>query len=328
MEEYGKGAVKDLPDSRDLVFGAIAEAVGALNAPSWEDGYDVEQLYGKLTQKDQNGSLSCVSQGWSYYAEALERAENGEDVPISARFIYSQIHLPQGAAYVRDGADILVSQGSCQEDLCSSYPNDEQSLRVLPSDEARTAAKTYQAKSYASVGPNFELFRQALFAGKGMVTAFTGSNTGWHVDADGFIRPPTADDIRWGHCVFLVGYGIHNGRKSFKIKNSWGTAWGIDGYAWVDENYFNAENNSLVFSGWTLVDLPDKYQSKFMFNLLKGDGPNVYAVAGDKKHLIVNQDSFDAGVADGLWSNEIHTVAQADIDVIVEGQGILLFKNN
>merc|ERR1712002_929300 len=35
------------------------------------------------------------------------------------------------------------------------------------------------------------------------------------------------------HCVTVVGYGEMNGQKFYKIKNSWGTTWGDNGYLYL-----------------------------------------------------------------------------------------------
>ena len=116
-------------------------------------------------------------------------------------------------------------------------------------------------------------------------------------------------------------------KKYFGGINSWGKNAHDNGRFYVGEDYFTAENCNLVFSGWTLVDLPN-YKSPYMFNLLKGDGSNVFAVSGGKKHLIVNFDSFKSGIEDGLWADEVHTVSQVELDAMPEGKAILLFVNN
>lgn len=49
---------------------------------------------------------------------------------------------------------------------------------------------------------------------------------------DGVIRRPRLTKGR--HAMVICGW---NGRDAFKIRNSWGTGWGEDGYGWIHEDY-------------------------------------------------------------------------------------------
>jgi len=46
------------------------------------------------------------------------------------------------------------------------------------------------------------------------------------------------------HGVLLVGYGSHSDKDVWKVKNSWGSGWGNEGYLWIErssENYCGVE---------------------------------------------------------------------------------------
>ena len=39
------------------------------------------------------------------------------------------------------------------------------------------------------------------------------------------------------HAVVAVGYGERAGKRVTLIRNSWGEGWGLEGYAWLAEQY-------------------------------------------------------------------------------------------
>jgi hypothetical protein len=331
MNEIPTGVTKDIPDNRNLRFEDVA---GAVEAPSWEEGFDLEEVYGPLTMKDQGQSLSCVGQASSYYAEMLNKIEEGKNVPLSARYPYSQIHLPEGTARIADAFKLLISQGIAPEEVCPSYPNDERSFYVLPTEEAKALASTYKAKSYATVAPLLDEVRRAIFSGHGVVTAITGSYAAWHKDPrKGVIHPPLSGEQGFNHCMYLVGYRIMDGVKMVIAKDSYGPYSGDKGRKYIPwEEYFSADFNgsNCLFNLWTLVDLPNKYKSPLMFNLIKGTGPNIYAVKSGSKSLIFNMTTFNEGEKLGLWADisQVNEVTDDVLEGFPETKSILFVDQN
>ena len=51
------------------------------------------------------------------------------------------------------------------------------------------------------------------------------------------------------HAVAVVGYGIESGRKFWRVRNSWGTGWGSNGYVLMDRE----KNNMCMISSYSHI---------------------------------------------------------------------------
>jgi len=296
--KFGTGAIPIPYDPREVAFGAIITGAPVVD---WEVGFDVEDEIGKLIVENQGASQSCVANGWSKYAEALDRYDRKywlsmnktitpdmiyPKVDLSARFIYSQIYLPQGGAYIYKGGTVLTSKGDASEVLIPSYqdgkPPTEDFMRVADlSPEVIADAAQYQGSSYASVNVNnIDELAYAIQKNKGVVMGFQGdSNT----MTTAFIQKPVNPE--WGHAVYCTGFKIINGKKYIKFINSWSAQWGENGYGYIGEEWFGS---SYLFNAYTLVDIPQNWkQITQMLKLIKlADKAEQYIVVENTRYAI------------------------------------------
>lgn len=260
MNDYfNPGAVIEKPSFKDFRFEFVA---GAEPLP---EEYSLRDKIFWI--KDQNGSNSCVGQAFSYYAEVLNYLETKEKVKLSARDIYSLIYLPQGGAWLRDGAKKIVKSGVVLEKDAPSYingnPPDEAFMRQRSdiTEEEVERGNTYLAKSYVRIPErSFEAVKRAIYQYHGCVLGVIGDNVGWENPKNGIVKLPTTER-KWGHAFYCTGWKKINEEEYIEFVNSWGENWGDNGFGYLSKNYFK---KGLVFNPWCLIDMPNEY-----YNLLK-----------------------------------------------------------
>lgn len=296
-KEFGTGALFDQEDFRDQRYEPVA-AAGEL--VDWGKGFDVEEeLNIKVLMKNQNGSGSCVGQGWAYYVAIINAAEVGFYDEASAKAIYSQIQLglPGGGAYIRDGGKLIVNWGALREANLTSYDNGKppaesfMTEKIWKTPAMDKLAKVLQSKEYKtfSAANNMNMFAQAIRDNHGVVGGVRGSNNGtWN----SFEPKAPTKDAEWGHCIYFGKFGTDEKGRYIATPNSWGTRGTDDshpdGWQRLRQDWFESE---FMFNPWTLVDkaniaqisdtvkaVINKYEKKFV---TEGEGPG-------RKGIIVN----------------------------------------
>ncbi len=267
--ENGKctGAIADKKDKRDYKWSDIAMYPAPFD---WNAGYDVEKVFNiTLKTKNQGASYSCGGQAFSYYAEVLSTVFDKHYDPKSARFIYSQVYVPEGGSGGRECANILIKQGMADETVLSSYDGDnyatEEFMRFKDdiNDNVRLNASKNKALTYAQVNKDFETIAQAIRDNHGCVIGVTGSNNGT------WLTPYPSSKVvgsTWNHWMYAGKVKILDGIRYIGVKNSWGAV-GEQGWQWLRED-------QTLFSIWTMVynDIPPTdFKHNFMENLWQGE---------------------------------------------------------
>lgn len=248
--QFGTGAVVDSMDYRDRLYDGIAFSAAPFD---WNVGYDIENVINfTIPFKDQNGSSSCVGQAWSYYAGVLDKVETGTYTIVSAKAAYSQIALPQGGAYIRDGGNLIVDWGAVSEDIVPSYENGQAPSETFMRDKSwkdnqdDLLAQKLKAKEFRMVADiAMDIIAQGIRDNYGVVGGIHGANNGsWNS------LEPTPGKKEWGHALYFGKAGIDEKGKYIATPNSWGNRFNGQ-WQKLRADWFT---NEYMFNPWLLVD--------------------------------------------------------------------------
>lgn len=92
------------------------------------------------------------------------------------------------------------------------------------------------------------------------------NSTGLANYVNGTLKYNNQSGNRIDHFVFVYGWGVDNGTKYWKVKNSWGSAWGENGHFKIEKgkNFLGIE--SQCFWGNPLDTWTDDIRNKTMPN--------------------------------------------------------------
>jgi hypothetical protein len=277
MPAYGLGRIPSPRDPRDHSLAAHAPEVAAAAPPA---SYAPHYLW---TVLDQGQTPRCVGYSGALGRQIESMLEAHEALLFDADDLYAECKRHDGSpntdgTYIRVACQVLKDEGGLVKQVLAGLTPEQARARLLASlpsgalaDPARPIAAlldwleaTHRHRSHddphapAAVTVNSRLkiaaysrlrtlteIKQAI-AGYG--DAWIGSpwaNSWFTPEQDGTLPP--ADQPAGGHAYKFVGFD--DSRSAFLMQNSWGSAWGLLGHAWMPYSYVTL-GDRLEWEAW------------------------------------------------------------------------------
>jgi C1A family cysteine protease len=246
MEKRKFGWIKDLPDKNDLQL--------ALSVRKLPKEIDLSAFCPPVYDQGNLGSCTANAIASAYEFDHIKQGL-GMFMP-SRLFIYYNERVIEhtvdqdSGAMIRDGMKSIAhgSKGSgvCSEDL---WPYDINKFTERPTEECYISAKKDEALIYQKIKQTSQQLKSCLVDGFPFVFGFTVYSNFMDIGSDGIMSMPQGS-VEGGHAVKSAGYVLINGKKYYKIKNSWGTGLGYKGYFFMPDEYMH--ESELASDFWTI----------------------------------------------------------------------------
>lgn len=202
---------------------------------------------------DQGDLGSCTGNTFAGMGEFLLMKQKLPTFVPSRLFIYWNERaldgdVPEDAgASLSDGADVIATDGFPDEIL---WPYDPAEFAVQPPPTVFQAGRTCLATGVQQVHQDLTTMKECLASGLPIGIGFTVYES-FESDAvanTGVVpMPGHREEVLGGHAVLVVGYDDSQSR--FIVRNSWGNAWGQDGYFTMPYAYLT--NRRLASDFWS-----------------------------------------------------------------------------
>jgi len=231
--------------------------------------------------ENQGNIGSCTANAGAGLYEYMEMRATGKFLDASRLFLYKATRLLMGqegigdsGAYIRTTLKAIRMFGLPPEELYP-YTDDPKKFDAYPQAHVWTAGQNYksvkQMRLDFSKDAELNINRIKEYVAKGFASeiGFTVFSSYSQAEKNGgvFPYPYGNENIEGGHAVLIVGYDDNKVstnikdptnkelKGAFKIRNSWGTTWGDQGYGWIPYDYFRLKSNGDVLADdvWTIT---------------------------------------------------------------------------
>merc|ERR1711861_82766 len=138
-----------------------------------------------------------------------------------------------------DGFKYIKAKGDALE---STYSYTGKTGTCVASKQSKTAVKVGAVTAFSDVKTDSEDQLLAAVAKQPVSVAIEADQSGLQFYKSGVFSGTCGTNL--DHGVLVVGYGTDGGKDYWKVKNSWGTSWGDQGYIRVIKGGSSLESNS------------------------------------------------------------------------------------
>lgn len=211
--------------------------------------------------KDQGQQGSCLAFAITSVFETLYQRKTRETIDLSEQFLYYIARDKAGTTQEDNGSCMLYALealseiGLCEEQYWA-YMTAETAYNIRPSEKAYEDALNRKVAKALQVELTEDAIRSALSDGYPVVFSTNLYNSFANAPG-GFISIPTqeerdsanSEDIQHHrHAMVICGYNDET--RVFKVRNSWGKHFGVDGYCYMPYSYIT---NTELTNGAAIV---------------------------------------------------------------------------
>ena len=269
---HGLGWLPDLPDFRDYdethpkMSGFFNKKRMSSPTPI-DDSYLISEEHFSPVE-DQENISSCTAHAGIGLMEYYQKRTTGKFLNMSRLFLYKTTRnlmkqTGDEGAYLRSTMQALVLFGCPPENY---WEYDVTKYDDEPPAFTYSFAKEFQTLNYIHLDkPPIQssdlLYKVKLFLkfNLPMMFGFTVYRSSYPENLGEIPYPSSNDSVTGGHAVIAMGYDDNKTinhpdgsqtKGAIKIRNSWGTAWGENGYGWLPYKYIES---GLTADWWTII---------------------------------------------------------------------------
>lgn len=170
----------------------------------------------------------------SYYMHLTTGKPYSDTGNLSPKFTYNQIAKGNcTCTSFLDNLYLLKTQGASS---LAAMPYSPDECLIQPDSLQKTKAESYKINGWQKVDlHNLTLIKKAVTEKKPVLFAIR-IDDGFNTTSAPYIWKERVGVTGGGHALIISGFD--DSKNAFRIMNSWSTAWGDKGFAWIDYDFF------------------------------------------------------------------------------------------